>query len=79
MSIKILGTGCTNCSKLENLVKATLKDLNIETSVEKVSDMKDILKFTMTTPALVINEKLIHAGMPLISEEKLKSALAELK
>lgn len=58
MIIKILGTGCSNCKKLEtNAVKA-VEELGAEATVEKVTDMKDIMGYgVMRTPAIVINEK----------------------
>lgn len=63
MIIKILGTGCSNCKKLEtNAVKA-VEELGAEATVEKVTDMKDIMGYgVMRTPAIVINEKVKMYG-----------------
>jgi len=77
MEIKVLGAGCANCLKMEELVKAAAKELGIDVSVEKVSDIKEIMKYTMTTPGLVIDGKLRHAGKPLPRMEKVKEFLRE--
>ena len=63
MEIKILGTGCSNCKKLEANAKEAVKDLGIEAEVTKVEDIKDIMKYSvMRTPAIVINEKVKMYG-----------------
>jgi small redox-active disulfide protein 2 len=63
MIIKILGTGCSNCKKLEaNAIKAA-EELGADATVEKVTDMKDIMGYgVMRTPAIVINEKVKMYG-----------------
>ena len=75
MEIKVLGPGCPNCSMMEELVKKAIKELGIEATVEKVSDIKEIMKYTMSTPALVVNGKLRHAGKPLPNLEKVKDLI----
>ena len=56
MEIKILGSGCSNCAKLEKVTKEGVAQLGIEAQVEKVEDMQKILSYgVMSTPALVIN------------------------
>jgi small redox-active disulfide protein 2 len=72
MEIKVLGPGCPNCSMMEELAKKAVKELGIEAHVDKITDIREIMKFTMSTPALVINGKLKHAGKPLPSLEKVK-------
>lgn len=63
MEIKILGTGCSNCKKLEANAKVAVKELNVEAKVIKVEDIKDIIKYgVMRTPAIVINEKVKMFG-----------------
>ncbi|MFA5961669.1 MAG: thioredoxin family protein [Parcubacteria group bacterium] len=72
MNIKILGTGCPNCLKLEANVKKALEELKVEAQVEKITDILEIMKYgVMGTPALVINEKVETTGrIPDISEIK---------
>ncbi len=56
MDIKILGSGCSNCAKLEKVTKESIAQLGIEAQVEKVEDMQKIMSYgVMSTPALVIN------------------------
>ena len=75
MDIKVLGPGCANCIKMEELVKQAVKDLGVDAKIEKISDMKEILKYTMSTPGLVINGKLKHSGKPLSGLEKIKELI----
>lgn len=75
MEIKVLGPGCANCHKMEEMAKAAVKELGIVARVEKVSDMQEILKYTMSTPGLVVNGKLKHSGKPLPSPEKVKELI----
>ena len=63
MVIKVLGPGCANCQKLEDLVKKAVDQLGIDAEIVKVSDIKDIMAYgVMSTPALVIDEELKLAG-----------------
>jgi small redox-active disulfide protein 2 len=56
MEIKVLGTGCPKCNKLENMVNEVIKDLNADATVTKVKDINEIAKAgVMLTPALMIN------------------------
>ena len=77
MEIKVLGPGCPNCSMLEELVKKAVKELGIDAKIEKVTDMIEIMKYTMSTPGLVVNGKVKHRGKPLPNFEKVKSLLKE--
>ena len=77
MEIKVLGPGCPNCHKMEELVIKAVNELGIEVKVEKITDIKEIMKYTMSTPALVINEKLKHSGKPLPSLEKVKELIQQ--
>jgi len=72
MVIKVLGTGCKNCIKLEENVKEALKGLNLSAEVEKVQDINDILDYgVMKTPGLVVNEKVKVMGrVPSVEEIK---------
>jgi small redox-active disulfide protein 2 len=63
MIIKILGTGCANCKKLEQNARKAIDELGISATVEKVQDLKAIAKYgVMRTPALVIDEEVKIVG-----------------
>jgi len=72
MEIKILGSGCANCKKLEANAKEALKEINLEATITKVQDIKDIMKYkVMRTPAIVINEKVkMYGKVCTVSEIK---------
>ncbi len=72
MVIKVLGSGCANCKKLEANVKEAIGQLGIEAAIEKVQDIKDILDYgVMRTPALVIDEQVKVMGkVPSVEEIK---------
>ncbi len=63
MNIKILGTGCTKCVNLETKVRELVAQNGIEAEVQKISELQDIMKYgIMSTPGLVINEKVVSFG-----------------
>ncbi|WOT04712.1 thioredoxin family protein [Shewanella youngdeokensis] len=63
MKIEILGSGCKKCTNLATDVETVAKRLAIDFEIEKVSDMGAILEYgVMSTPAIVINGKVITAG-----------------
>ena len=63
ITIKILGPGCANCRRVEELSRKAVQDLGIQAEVVKVSDMESILAYNvLSTPGIVINEKLVAAG-----------------
>ena len=72
MEIKVLGPGCANCNTMEKLAKTALRELGIEAKVEKISEIQEIMKYTMSTPGLVVNGKLKHSGKPLPGLDKVK-------
>ncbi|MEF3694180.1 MAG: thioredoxin family protein [Candidatus Cloacimonadota bacterium] len=70
MIIKILGTGCPKCKKLEENARAAAAELGIEASFEKVTDLDKIMDYgVMMTPGLVIDEKVVSAGKLLSSSD----------
>jgi len=73
ISIKVLGTGCKKCQNLENKVRDLVKTHNIDASVEKVTDIDQMVGYgIMMTPGLVINEKVKSAGIIPKDEDILK-------
>jgi small redox-active disulfide protein 2 len=75
MNIKVLGTGCANCKNLLETTKQAVKELNVEATVDYVTDMKEIVKYVMVTPGLVIDGKVVHKGKPLPELDKVKSLI----
>ncbi|WP_319371930.1 thioredoxin family protein [uncultured Ilyobacter sp.] len=70
MDIKILGTGCKKCNDLTNNVKEALAGASVDASIEKVEDFKDIIGYgVMSTPAVVIDGKVVSTGRVLSVDE----------
>ncbi|MTI71883.1 MAG: thioredoxin family protein [Firmicutes bacterium] len=73
MVIKVLGSGCSNCKKLEKNTKEAVKELGLDAKVEKVEDIKDIMGFgVMKTPALVVDEEVVLKGRVAKTDEIVK-------
>ena len=72
MEIKVLGPGCSKCKHLEQRTIEAVKELGIEARIEKIDHIVQIMKYgVMSTPALVINEKVVMSGsLPSVSEIK---------
>jgi small redox-active disulfide protein 2 len=63
LHVKVLGSGCTNCKRLEAETRAALDEAGIPYELTKVTDYADIASYgVMSTPALVMNEKVVSAG-----------------
>ena len=63
LTIKILGPGCANCKRLEEIARKAASDMNVTAEFAKVTDYNDILAYdVLSTPGLVINEKLVSSG-----------------
>lgn len=68
--IKVLGSGCAKCQALEEAVSAALDELKIEARLEHVRDFAEIAAYgVMSTPALVVDGKLVSSGRVLKREE----------
>jgi small redox-active disulfide protein 2 len=63
LTIKVLGSGCANCKRVEQIARQAVERLGAEGHFEKVTDYNEIMKYPLvSTPGLVINEKLVCAG-----------------
>lgn len=63
ITIKILGPGCANCKKLEEVARSAVASLKMDAEVSKVTDMQEIIAAgVLKTPGLVINGKLVSSG-----------------
>jgi small redox-active disulfide protein 2 len=72
MTIKILGSGCANCEKVESLAKQAVSELGIQATFEKVKDIDKILDYGIArTPGLVIDEVVKSSGrIPTVEQIK---------
>lgn len=78
MEIKVLGTGCKKCNETEVLVNQTIQSHNLNATVEKVEDLKQIARYgVMRTPAVVVNGKVKIVGKVPTEEELLKVFVKE--
>lgn len=63
VSIKVLGTGCPNCKRVEAIAREVTAELGVEAAVEKVTDLRAIMGYgVMSTPGLVVDDKVVSAG-----------------
>ena len=63
LTIKVLGSGCANCKRVEQIVRKIVTEMSLEAEVIKVTDYNDITAYNiLSTPGLVINEKVVSYG-----------------
>ena len=76
MEIKVLGPGCTNCHKMEEMAKTAVHELGINADVVTITDIGQIVMHgILSTPGLIINGKIKHSGKPLPSLDKVKEII----
>jgi len=76
MDIKVLGTGCANCKATIALIDQIAKAKGVGVKLEKVEELRDIMGYgVMSTPGVVINGKVVHAG-GIPSRDKIEHWLA---
>lgn len=73
MEIKVLGPGCLNCQMMEEMVRVAVKELGVEATLIKVSDIGEIVRYgILSTPGLIVNGKVKHSGKPLPGMDRIK-------
>ena len=76
MDIKVLGTGCANCKATIALIDQIAQAKGVTVKLEKVEELRDIMGYgVMSTPGVVIDGKVVHAG-GVPSREKVEKWLA---
>lgn len=63
LQIKVLGSGCANCKRLEQLARREAGNLGLTANIEKVTDYGQIMAYgVISTPGLVINDQVVSYG-----------------
>jgi small redox-active disulfide protein 2 len=71
--VKVLGSGCAKCNQLEAATKSALEQLGMDTTIDHVTDFSQIAAYgVMSTPALVVDGKVVSYGKVLKTEEAVK-------
>ena len=77
ITIKVLGSGCANCKRLAQIAHKVVENMAVDAEIIKVTDYNDIMAYNvMSTPGLVINEKLVSFGR-IPSEAEVTTFLAD--
>lgn len=72
-SVKVLGSGCTKCNQLEAATRAALEQMGMNATIDHVTDYAQIAAYgVMTTPALVVDGKVVSYGKVLKTDEVVK-------
>jgi len=78
-SVKVLGSGCAKCNALEAAAKEALAELGMDTSIDHVTDFSEIAAWgVMTTPALVVDGKVVSFGK-VLKKDEVKTILQKLR
>jgi small redox-active disulfide protein 2 len=73
-AVKVLGSGCAKCHQLEAATQAALQQLGMDTTIEHVTDFSQIAAYgVMSTPALVVDGKVVSYGKVLKTDEVVKT------
>ena len=72
MDIKILGPACINCLRLELLVAQALTEMGLEAEIGKIVEDKEISKYRGDPPILLVEGRMVYAGLPLPSLDEIK-------
>ncbi len=76
MDIKILGSGCAKCQRLESLTRAAADELGLDTTIDEVTDPGEIASWgVMATPALVVDDQVLVSGR-VPSQDEVRALLA---
>jgi|LZQN01.1.fsa_nt_gb small redox-active disulfide protein 2 len=72
INIKVLGSGCLSCKKLYESTKKAIRDLNLDSDLEYITDINEIIALgVLETPALTVNDTVILSGkLPNLEELK---------
>jgi small redox-active disulfide protein 2 len=77
IDIKVLGSGCPNCKRLEAVTRKVVESMGVEAEIEKVTDVQEIMKWSiLSTPGLVVNGKVMSTGR-IPNEAEITSWLSE--
>jgi small redox-active disulfide protein 2 len=63
LTIKVLGSGCANCKRVEQIARKVVEEMSLDAEIIKVTDYADIMAYNiLSTPGLVVNEKVVSSG-----------------
>jgi small redox-active disulfide protein 2 len=63
LNIKVVGSGCPTCQKLEAMCREVVSENNIEAQIEKITDINKFADYgILMTPGLLLNDKVVHSG-----------------
>ena len=72
-TVKVLGAGCEKCNALETAVVAALEELGMDTEIQHITDFAEIAAYgVMSTPALVVDGKVVSYGKVLKKDEAIR-------